>query len=80
MGVIEYEVTVTRLDSGQADRRTFAYRGLEPPLVGATITVTRAPTAAYSSRLEDELRARVDRIERTRIYASEVRPAQGHNG
>ena len=61
-----------RLASGEADRREFFYSGLEP-LVGSTITVTRMPSVAHPSKLDDELQARVDRIDGRRIVASEVR-------
>jgi hypothetical protein len=73
--VREYNVKVYRLASGDADRREFFYNGLEP-LVGSTITVTRMPAVAYPSKSDDELVARVDRIEGRRIHASEVRPLQ----
>jgi hypothetical protein len=69
----EYTVKVFRLASGEADRREFFYRGLEP-LVGSTITVTRTPAVAYPSQPDHELRARVDRIEGRHISAHEVRP------
>ena len=66
---------VFRLASGESDRREFFYSGLEP-LVGSTITVTRMPAVAHPSKSDDELLARVDRIDGRRIYASEVRPLQ----
>ena len=68
----EYNVKVFRLASGEADRREFFYSGLEP-LVGSTITVTRMPAVAHPSKHEDELLARVHRIEGRRIHATEVR-------
>lgn len=79
MNELQYDVTVTRLDTGQVEPRTYVYRGLEP-IPGGTITVTRPQSVAYPARPDDELLVRVDRIDGRRIYATEVPPTETGNG
>lgn len=79
MNGLQYDVTVTRLDTGQVELRTYVYRGLEP-ILGGTVTVTRPRSVAYPARPDDELLVRVDRIDGRQIYASEVPRTETGNG